>query len=309
MDMVNAKELLRSVPGILDKDLDAADWQRTSSANAIRCTVAGKKPFIKSGDSIEANFYRHVAPRFPAELLPECLHIVDDSLVLEDLSDTHQLGSPPGIPFPPDRYQRYLEAQARLHALTALWPDRAELMAQVGEPFVRVSNLRAGYQEVLPLVLEGYGDCLARVERDQLEAIAAAEFEPHFFGPECIFNGHAHFANVMFSESDLRLIDWNQVQVGMGEVAVAYSLGASVGQAYRDENEMRLLQAYARALNEHGLELEFDVVFERYRWCLLLNVFKLTCRSRWVGDFALWFQTLVQCLACIRSHGAMELLR
>lgn len=309
MDMASAKELMRTVPGFLDLDLDAAGWQETSSANAIRCTVAGRKFFIKSGDSIEANFYRHVAPRLPADLLPQCLHIVDDSLVLVDLSDTHQLGSPPGIPLPPARYQRYLEAQARLHALTALWPDRAALMAHVGEPFVRVANLRVGYQEILPEFLDAYGDCLAQVERDQLEAIAEADFEPHFYGPECIFNGDAHFANVMFSESDLRLIDWNQVQVGMGEVAVAYSMGASVDQAYRDEHETRLLQAYTRTLNEYGIDLEFDVVFERYRWCLLLNIFKLTCRSRWVGDFALWFQTLVQCLACIRSHGAMELLR
>ena len=138
---------------------------------------------------------------------------------------------------------------------------------------------------------------------------AQAEFDPLFFGPQCIFNGDAHFANVMFSESNVCLIDWNQVQLGMGEVAVAYTMGASVSQAYRDEHERSLIRAYSDALIENGLDLGFEAVWERYRWCLLLNIFKLTCRASWLTDATWWPQTLIQCLACIRSHGAMALLR
>jgi hypothetical protein len=89
-----------------------------------------KAPRTDSGiditSSLEAGFYMHVAPLSPPDLLPRCFDAVDGDaagwhVLLEDLTDSHEVVSEWPIPPTMEQCERIIGAHARFHA--AWWDE------------------------------------------------------------------------------------------------------------------------------------------------------------------------------------------
>ena len=103
----------------------AAEAAPRSLILKMPCPATQHRPFVP-GDS-EVAFYAKVAPAMPAGLVPRCFDSdwQDETrqwhLLLEDLTDTHEIATP--WPLPPDEAtcRRMVQTLARFHA--AWWDD------------------------------------------------------------------------------------------------------------------------------------------------------------------------------------------
>src|SRR5262245_24907204 len=111
-----------------------------STIRHLRLDLGSSSPalrlFLKTGradsgiaipDSREASFYTLVAPLSPPDLLPRCFESVSGGaaswrILLEDLTDSHEVVSEWPIPPTMEQCERIIGAHARFHA--AWWDDQ-----------------------------------------------------------------------------------------------------------------------------------------------------------------------------------------
>ena len=146
----------------------------------LKIPLAGDRndrPFVQGAS--EVAYYAKVAPAVPAGLVPRCFDSdwQDETrqwhLLLEDLTDTHEIATP--WPLPPDEAtcRRMVQTLARLHA--ALWDDPrlgVSIGARVDAETARQAMQR--HAGAFERFADHLGDRLSRERRQLYERFFAA---------------------------------------------------------------------------------------------------------------------------------------
>ena len=240
-------------------------------------------PFVHGAG--EVAFYAKVAPAMPTGLVPRCF---DSSwqaetrqwhLLLEDLTDTHEIATP--WPLPPDEKlcRRMVQTLARFHAA---WWDDPRLGVEIGtrvdaETARQTMQRHAGAFERFA---DHLGDRLSSERRQLYERFFAAapglQARVLSYRNVTLVHGDAHVWNCFVPKDgsdDLRYLDWDTWRIGLASSDLAYMMATHWYPERRQRFERPLLDHYHAALLGHGVQ-DYDraALAEDYRRSVLMQL-------------------------------------
>jgi Ecdysteroid kinase-like family len=270
----------------------------------------------------EVAFYRDVAPQMPTGLLPFCY---DSSwneethawhLLLEDLTDTHQLAT--AWPTPPmlEVAKSIVEALAQLHAA---WWDDPRLGRSVG-----TFMAQSGIDELMSRFaghFEGFANHLGDRLSDDRRAIyrrlidrAALLLERHNSRRHLtITHGDAHVWNFFMPKDGVsdkvRVFDFDGWRIAVGSRDLAYMIAMHLYPDRRHAVERRLLDCYHEKLISHGvMEYSRQSLDDDYRLSVLWHI--TTPVWQWSARIppVVWWNNLERIFIAVDDLNCRELL-
>jgi len=243
---------------------------------------ANDGPFVQG--EREVAFYAKVAP-MPARLVPRCFDSTWQPesrqwhLLLEDLTDTHEIATL--WPLPPDeaRCRRMVQTLARLHAV---WWDHPRLGAEIGtrvdaETARQMMQQHAGAYERFA---DHLGDRLSRERRRLFERFFESAHRVQArvltWRNVTLVHGDAHTWNCFVPKDgsdDLRYFDWDTWRIGLASGDLAYMMATHWYPERRQRLERPLLDHYHQTLLAHGVQ-HYDraALAEDYRRSVLMQL-------------------------------------
>jgi hypothetical protein len=215
----------------------------------------------------EVAFYTDVAPATPVGLLPRCFDASWEKatgawhLLLEDLTDSHIIGTQWPLPPSAAQCERIVRARARFQAA---WWDDPRLGTVVGtwdeaagtEPAIQ--RLAERYEQFAELL----GDRLSSERRDLYARLLdagprlAARYLSHRH--MTIVQGDAHVWNCFLPRNDApddaRLFDWDAWRVDVGTDDLAYMMAMHWYPDLRGRIERKLLDLHHDELVANGVQ-------------------------------------------------------
>jgi hypothetical protein len=262
----------------------------------------------------EVELYQRLAPRLGAALPKAHAAVYDEAegwftLVLEDIRDGVQGDQIAGCSV--DEARVALRTLARVHA-----PVLGDL-AVGSEPYLNQPNplnqqLTAA---LLPGFLERYGDRIAPAHAEVCERFvavldaAAADRRP----PLGLVHGDYRLDNLLFTDGDCKVVDWQTVSWGPAMIDVAYFIGGGLSIEDRRTSEEELVRGYHDELLAQGVrDLPWERCWEEYRRCVFHGILMTIVASMIVertqrGDdmFMTWLARNAQ---QVLDLGSLELL-
>lgn len=301
----------------------------TYSANAS--PAAPRKLFLKSapggtGTQVhgrqEARFYQ-MAMDDEADLpIPTCyLAAIDDAtgtltLLLEDLSDTHEALEHEIPPTEPQCYQ-LMEVLARLHAV---WWDSPRLGVDIGTAPTRQAIAAAFDEDVANFraFAEFLGDRLQPSRRaifDRvIRSLAAIRLER--IGSQrqlTLCHGDAHAWNFLYPREagdSPRLLDWEALRIDIGARDVAYLIAVFWHPERRKWLEKALVRHYHEQLHANGVTgYSWDACWYDYRLSVIHLLFEPVWWWRHQTPAFLWWHRLERLMMAYEDLQCAELLR
>ncbi|WP_426573980.1 phosphotransferase [Aquihabitans sp. McL0605] len=221
----------------------------------------------------ELLFYSAIADDVPLRV-PRCFGAELDArrgrnlMVLEDLSSTavfRDIREPASA----EEAASVVDALADLHA--AFWRSdridgdlaplrsRGAAAEKLGNVFVGkvLGKLKGRNAEVIPAEMQR----ASRIVFEQKEAIDA------FWAgePQTLCHGDTHFGNLFFEGTTPGFLDWQATMTWPGIRDVSYFAISSVDPAVLEPIERGLVDRYAARLAGHGIDLDGDQTWDRYR--------------------------------------------
>ena len=240
-------------------------------------------PFVHGAG--EVAFYAKVAPAMPTGLVPRCFNSSWQAetrqwhLLLEDLTDTHEIATP--WPLPPDEKlcRRMVQTLARFHAA---WWDDPRLGVEIGtrvdaETARQTMQRHAGAFERFA---DHLGDRLSSERRQLYERFFAAapglQARVLSYRNVTLVHGDAHVWNCFVPKDgsdDLRYLDWDTWRIGLASSDLAYMMATHWYPERRQRFERPLLDHYHAALLGHGVQ-DYDraALAEDYRRSVLMQL-------------------------------------
>lgn len=222
----------------------------------------------------EVGFYSRVAPLTPAGLLPRCFEAVDSvaggwHLLLEDLTESHNVVSEWPVPPTIEQCDRILGAHARFHAF---WWDHPQLGASVGAFLSKDSFDRflAEFPKQFADFADKVGERMTREQRRVYERLMASatrlvdtRYHPH--RNLTLIHGDAHVWNALYPKAvgsnDVRLIDWDGWKIDAATDDLAYMMAIHWFPERRRRLERESLRLYHAALTASGVGgYDFDAL-------------------------------------------------
>jgi len=270
----------------------------------------------------EVAFYTKLAPRMPAQLVPRCFGGQFDEeslawhLLLEDLTDTHEVAS--AWPLPPSTEQSVaiVRALARLHA--AWWDD-----SHLGETVGTWLSIDATKQlmEVFAGHFTGFADLLGdRLGADRRDLYCRFIMQSdrllqryHSRRHVTIVHGDAHVWNFLLPRDlvsgGVRIFDFDQWRINVPTNDLAYMMATQWYPDRRVVLEDPLLDCYYDTLVEHGVSgysreaLDLD-----YRWSVLWHISKPVWQWSVNIPPVIWWNNLERVLLAVDDLGCREFL-
>ena len=241
------------------------------------------RPFVLGAS--EVAFYAKVAPAMPAGLVPRCFgsdwqdETREWHLVLEDLTDTHEIATQ--WPLPPDEAtcRRMVQTLARFHAA---WWDDPRLGVSIGTR-VDAETARQMMQRhaaAFERFADQLGDRLSRERRQLYERFFAAapglQARALTYRNVSLVHGDAHVWNCFVPKDgsdDLRYFDWDTWRIGPTSSDLAYMMATHWYPERRRRFERPLLDHYHAALLSHGVQgYDRAELAEDYRRAVLMQL-------------------------------------
>ncbi|MFD1814174.1 phosphotransferase family protein [Rhodococcus gannanensis] len=279
---------------------------------------------VALGYRSEHAFYTGVAESTEIPV-PRCFHceIADEGrefvLLLEDLAPATQGDQIRGCGLADALLA--VEALAGLHGPGWCDPKWAEFTGTV-MPKPADAAAATGLGDVTKLATATTVEKLAgRLSADDVATLQEAAdlvgawlmLEPDRFG---ILHGDYRLDNLMFHPDGDRLtvVDWQTTAVGMPARDLAYFIGTSFEPAVRAEYERELVDAYHRALTEHGVVgYPADECWDDYRISVLQMPMITTLGFAFAASTERGDDMIVTMLergcAAIRDLGSLDLIR
>ncbi len=244
---------------------------------------ANDGPFVHGVN--EVAFYAKVAPAMPAGLVPRCFDSAWQAetrqwhLLLEDLSDTHEMATP--WPLPPDEKMcgRMVQTLARFHAA---WWDDPRLGVEVGARFDAEAARQAMQRHATSFerFADHLGDRLSRERRQLYERFFASapslQARLLTYRNVTLVHGDAHVWNCFVPKDgsdDLRYFDWDTWRIGIASADLAYMMAVHWYPERRRRLEGTLLDHYHAALLGHGVQgYDRAALAEDYRRSVLMHL-------------------------------------
>jgi hypothetical protein len=269
----------------------------------------------------EVAFYTEVAPLMPPGLTPRCFEGRFDTethawhLLLEDLTDSHQIAT--AWPLPPtfDQSMSIVRALAGAHAA---WWDSPLLGVSVGawlDAETTNRNLRefAGHYQRFA---DHLGDRLPAARRDLycrlIEAAPALTQRYHSRRNVTIAHGDAHVWNFLLPQDpareDVRLFDFDQWRINLGSSDLAYMMAMHWYPDRRRSLERPLLDLYHATLLSRGVRgYDRRALADDYRFSALWHITKPVWQ--WVIGIppVIWWNNLERILMAVDDLDCREL--
>jgi thiamine kinase-like enzyme len=270
----------------------------------------------------EIGFYSRVAPLTPSDLLPRCFEAVDSAaggwhLLLEDLTESHDVVSEWPVPPTIEQCDRIIGAHARFHAF---WWDHPQLGASVGVFLNRDSfdHFLAEFPKQFADFADKVGERMTREQRRVYERLMAsatrlidARYHPH--RNLTLLHGDAHVWNALYPKDagtdGVRLIDWDGWRVDTATDDLAYMMAIHWFPERRRRLERECLRGYHAVLVESGVrDYDFDTLWQDYRlsvlWQITTPVWQAT---HGIGPW-IWWYNFERIMAAVDDLDCLEFL-
>jgi thiamine kinase-like enzyme len=273
--------------------------------------------------SREVSFYQKTASILDPSLVLNCyLALYDEkedayNLLFEDLSETHHSGAE--WPIPPDigTCRKVVASLGGIHAawwdnpglenMFAPYPTKEACLENFKRDFIQACNdfamflddrLTEQYRSYYQLWMDHYESWVGRFL--SFRNITLLHCDTHFW----------NFLLPKDQAGDIKLIDWQCYEYGIGAQDLAYMIALHWYPSRRKLYEAELLKVYHEALIRGGVkdysleELQWD-----YRWAVIggLSVPVLQQRAKIRAD--VWWNHLERIMMAFEDLNCMELLK
>jgi len=217
--------------------------------------------------SREVSFYRRLAERLGAPI-PSCHHAAYDevdgwfTLVLDDVAGAHQGDQIAGCTL--DEARTAVATLARIQA-----PVLGDLHVGSSDYLNQPNPLNQQLMTaVLPGFLERYEGRLAPEHIEVIERFAEVmdAWEADRRPPLGLVHGDYRLDNLLFSDGDCKVVDWQTLSWGPAVYDLSYFLSAALDPEDRRAHEGELVRLYHDGLMAHGVRnLTWEQCWEEYR--------------------------------------------
>ena len=270
----------------------------------------------------EVAFYTKLAPKMPAQLVPQCFGGDFDEenlawhLLLEDLTDSHEIAT--AWPLPPSHGQAMAIVTA-LACMHAAWWDHASFGETVGEWMSTEdsANLLETFAGHYGRFADLLGDRLSEAQRDLFRRFIkqwARLFQRyHSRRHVTITHGDAHTWNFLLPRASVtdtvRIFDFDQWRVNVPTSDLAYMMALQWYPETRQVLERPLLDRYYDTLVEHGVTgYSREALHRDYR----LSVLWQTTAPIWQWNAnippVIWWNNLQRVFLAVDDLGCEEFL-
>lgn len=261
----------------------------------------------------EVDFYLNVAARDPSQPVPRCYHAAADvstrrsHLLLEDLTGTHI--QPPAETAPDvDSSGSAVATLARGHARWWTAPEVGERVGCVfDEAWLR--DFVAELERSVESFIHDVGDDLTHEQSEAMRLMLrdAEAIWGRLTVREglTVTHGDVHWWNFMFPRKpggDVRVIDWQLWHIDLGARDLAFLLALGGFAEPRPEIEADLLRIYRNTLDECGVSITADQLWDDYRISAVRNL-NLPVIFRAQGKHESTWQTALE-----RAFGSFQRL-
>ena len=272
------------------------------------------------GGRDEVAFYRDIAGAMTARLTPRCFEAAWDAqtnawhLLLEDLTDTHQVAT--DWPLPPTiaDSERIIAARARFHAV---WWDDPRLGAGIGTWTDPGDAQLHAFAEEFARFADRLGDRLPAERRKVYEQLIAAgnrlnaRYRSHRH--MTILHGDAHIWNMFLprdpASDDVRFFDWDSWRLDVATDDLAYMMALHWYAEHRQRCERALLDRYHAELLAHGVAgYDRRALDHDYRWSVLWQLTTPVWQAASKIPPWIWWPHLERVFVAIDDLGCREFL-
>lgn len=255
----------------------------------------------------EVRFYSIIAPRLDRGVCPSCYLCKESdrtgALVLEDLRGE----TPPKAELPSSAMVHDLvQALARLHtdarkieAIDRVWEE-----AFGDDPYGTARGRLADLERRTSSLLADERDSLEESAKQTLNSLTRLPATLGAAAPGTIAHGDAHFANALFADGGVRLIDWGNVLLGIGEIDLAHAIALNLPRSFAREIEEELLREYAAYCG-----VEPDRTRSRYKVAVLYAIASALGMREFGLPRSAWWTLLTNALDAASELGAIDELR
>jgi aminoglycoside phosphotransferase (APT) family kinase protein len=232
---------------------------------------------VVMGYRAEVSFYRDVAPTVDIPV-PRCFYVDSDGadfvLLLDDLAPAVQGNQIAGCSAAQARLA--VEALAGLHG--SRWCDPALLTYDACTMPKPNADMARGLGQLAHTAADTtIGELSDRLGPQDCETVRQAAalvegwlmLQPDRFS---LLHGDYRLDNLMYSPDDRAVVavDWQTITIGLPARDLAYFLGTSLEPQLRRSHELRLVEAYHRALVGHGVtDYDAESCYRDYRLAML----------------------------------------
>ncbi|HET6196829.1 MAG TPA: phosphotransferase [Acetobacteraceae bacterium] len=275
-------------------------------------------PGRSGGGLKEVEFYARVAAAMPPGLVPRCFAAHHDAsrgdwhLLLEDLTETHVIGT--SWPLPPSAEQccRIVDAWARFHAA---WWDDPRLGCSIGTQLdaARFAPVLHDFAARFARFADRFGDALPGEHRTLYERFIAAWPQRRRWDHNVtLVHGDAHCWNVFLPRDggdDLRLFDWDAWRIGIAATDLAYMMAVHWYPDRRRNLEHALLDRYHATLLGHGVRgYDRQALAEDYRLAVLMQLATPIWQASYDIPPVIWWNNLERVMLAVDDLGCRDLL-
>jgi Phosphotransferase enzyme family len=274
-----------------------------------------------NGGRQETAFYTQVAAAMPAGLVPRCFEAVwnentnDWRLLLEDLTDSHQIATTWPMPPTKEQCERILRAWARFHAF---WWDDPRLGVSIGSwgDDAAVDGFLRHFAERVSLFADRLGDRLPMERRELYERLL--DRAPRLVAltqkrrNSTIVHGDAHVWNCFVPRDggdDVRLFDCDSWRLGLATEDLAYMMAVHWYPDRRRRMERPLQDVYHAELLAHGVSgYDRRALEDDYRLSALWQVATPVFQAGINIPSVIWWNNFERIFMAVDDLGCRELL-
>jgi hypothetical protein len=268
----------------------------------------------------EVEFYAQ-AGEVSAGVVPRCFEAFLDQdtkdwhLLLEDLTDSHVIGTKWPLPPTIEQCESIITALARLHAA---WWDNPRLGVSVGT-WLDSETTKQGITKLADrykVFAERLGDRLPTKRRDLykrfLDAAPGLLVRYHSRRMLSLVHGDAHVWNFFLPRDggdDVRLFDWDAWRIGLATNDLAYMMATHWYRERRQRMEQKLLDHYHAVLLRHGVHgYDRRALQDDYRLSVLWQMATPIWQEAIDLPPVIWWSHLERIMLAIEDLGCGDLL-
>jgi thiamine kinase-like enzyme len=270
----------------------------------------------------EVAFYTKLAPKMPRGLVLRCFDGRFDEegsnwhLLLEDLTDSHELATVPTLPPSRDQSMAIVTTLARMHAAWWDHPDLGETAGTWASPEDSAQHLEifAGHYDRFA---DELGDRLSEerriLYRRLIEQSSRLSQRYHSRRHVTITHGDAHAWNFLLPRAgvanSVRIFDFDLWGINVPTHDLAYMMAIQWYPERRQALERALLNRYHETLLAHGVAgYTRGALDQDYRWSVLWHITKPVWQWSINIPPGIWWNNLERVMMAVEDLGCEELL-
>ncbi|MGY4283556.1 Ser/Thr protein kinase RdoA (MazF antagonist) [Bradyrhizobium sp. LM2.7] len=270
----------------------------------------------------EVAFYTQLAPKMPPGLVPRCFDGSFDEenetwhLLLEDLTDSHEIASQWPLPPSRDQAMAIVTALARMHAA---WWDHSSLGETVGawmstdESTSLMETFAGHYDRFADLLGDRLSEERRILYRRFIEQSGRLFGRYHSRRNVTIAHGDAHSWNFLLPSAGVtdtvRIFDFDQWRISVPTSDLAYMMATQWYPERRQALERALLNRYHDTLIAHGITgYTRGALDQDYRWSVLWHITKPVWQWSVNIPSGIWWNNMERVMMAVEDLGCEEFL-